>query len=114
MQTTWNGGSYCLVPEITDLTSGTYPAGTALGFTGAYVTGVDAATVTLSALVACPAGMYCGALLTFTDVTATFAPGTIPAVYGEVVDVYGHTVSGRFVVDGYDVVVPCEYALGCG
>jgi len=107
---TWSDSTYCTVPSITFLTDGTEPPGTLLA-ASAYVGYVDGQTVSLTEFASCPPGDYCGS--TFVDAVVTFAPDAGLPRYGELIAVYGITTPGGFAVNGYALLVPCEYALGC-
>lgn len=91
---TYSGTSYCVV-TIPDLNAGLYPAGTRVVLHNVFVLSGAYQTRTLGSIHQCPAGLVCGALITWDTTTVTYKKGSnAPALYWWI-DQYGSVSTTR-------------------
>jgi hypothetical protein len=95
------GADYC-PGTIAGVRGSSYGTGTRIVLRGVTVTTVTTGTVTVAAWVArpCPPGMFCGAGMTLDSLTVSWR-GTSRPAYGDVLDLFGRTVTSSLTPVGY-------------
>ena len=98
---TFAGATYC-PGTIAGVRGSSYGTGTRIVLRGVTVTNVSTGTVTVAAWVArpCPPGMFCGASMTLDSLTVSWW-GTSRPAYGDVLDLFGRTVTASLTPVGY-------------
>ena len=97
----FNGASYCPA-TIVGVRNTVYGLGTRVVLKGVTVTAVTTTTVTVAVWTSppCPPGKYCGQVLTLENLTVPWT-GTSRPAYGDVLDLFGPTITASITPVGY-------------
>jgi hypothetical protein len=97
----FRGVAYCPV-AMAGVQNTTYGSGTRVVLRGVTVTAVTTSTVTVAVweVPPCPVGHLCGATLTLRTLTVAWT-GTSRPAYGDVLDLFGSTVTASLAPVGY-------------
>jgi hypothetical protein len=107
----YGSNTYCLA-DIGLVRRTAYGLGVRVALGGLNVTAVNGTTVTFGGWAACAPGMICGAS-TWTTIVVSFAGQARLPAYGDVVTLYGVTISGSVTPDGFVVTGYCNPDFGC-
>jgi len=97
----FNGAAYCPA-TIVGVRGTSYGIGTRVVLKGVTVTAVTPSKVTVAVWTSppCPPGKFCGQLLTLESLTVSWT-GTSRPGYGDVLDLFGRTITASITPVGY-------------
>ncbi|HEX8509661.1 MAG TPA: hypothetical protein VF635_09230 [Propionibacteriaceae bacterium] len=97
----FNGATYCPA-TIVGVRNTVYGTGTRVVLKGVTVSKVTTTTVTVAVWTSppCPPGKFCGGLMTLESLTMSWT-GTSRPAYGDVLDLFGRTITSTITPVGY-------------